>query len=85
MGTNFYLEMQFCPCCGRPMAEVHLGKTSNNSFIFHRQPGLQIPEQFKTISKLGVIKDEYGKVISYEIFCKIIDESVHEFFDNDFC
>jgi len=85
MGTNFYLEMQFCPCCGKPMVHTHLGKTSNNSFIFHRQPGIQTPEQFKTISKLGVIRDEYGKEISHEIFCNIIDESVHEFFDNDFC
>lgn len=28
MGTNFYLYVDVCNCCGRPEKEVHLGKRS---------------------------------------------------------
>lgn len=85
MGTNYYLETDFCRCCGKPKVEIHLGKTSNNTFIFHRQKGLQTVENFKCIAELGIVKNEYGEVLSSQQFSNLIDDCIHEFLDNDFC
>ena len=39
MGTNFYLHTDFCPCCGQPRQNVHLGKRSSGwKFLFHKIP-----------------------------------------------
>lgn len=84
MGTNYYLETFFCPCCGKPKTTIHLGKTSGNTFIFHRQKGLQTPEDFKKIVELGVIKNEYGDELSSQQFSNLLDDYVHEFSDRDF-
>lgn len=85
MGTNYYLEIDYCKECGRPKTEIHLGKTSNDEFIFHQQNGLNDLKQMKKLITKGVIKDEYDRIISKEIFFNILDTSELVYVNTDFC
>lgn len=84
MGTNYYLEIDFCKECGRPKTEIHLGKTSNDKFLFHQQNGLQNLDQMKKLITRGVIKNEYEQSISEEIFLNILDTSELEYINTNF-
>lgn len=61
MGTNYYLHTDFCPCCGKPREEVHLGKTSYGwKFLFHKTKQVYDYKSFCNFIKQGIIYDEYG-------------------------
>lgn len=99
MGTNYYLRYNYCPCCGHPRSELHLGKASHGwRFIFNKTNEIQNFEDFKNFIERGTIYDEYDRIVSYtelielinykqkekiDIDCELIDGYV--FSDSDFC
>ena len=65
MGTNFYLETDFCPCCGKPKSKIHLGKASMGwKFLFRKSDLIQNYNDFCKVIERGVIVDEYDVPIS---------------------
>ena len=69
MGTNYYLHENVCSTCGRS-SELHIGKSSAGwVFALHVIPELGLNtlndwEKRWTGSQAGVIKDEYGSVVT---------------------
>lgn len=80
MGTNYYLETDHCPCCGRPKQVLHIGKNSAGwRFCFDGQDLKSFDiEEIKKQLKNGNIKDEYGEEISYNDFFKMIRRKCNE-------
>ncbi len=65
MGTNFYLETDFCPCCGKPKSKIHLGKASMGwKFLFRKSDLIQNYNDFCKVIERGVIVDEYERQVS---------------------
>lgn len=99
MGTNFYLETDFCPCCGKPKNKIHLGKSSVGwKFLFKKSDLIQNYNDFLKVIKQGVIVDEYDENISELEMIKLIQrkqkEKAHDrccdiegynFLGDDFC
>ena len=101
MGTNYYLHKDFCPCCGKPKKEIHIGKSSIGlRFLFYKSSEIYDYESFIKAIKTGVIYDEYGNVISSDEMVKIVklkqDEETHskygdkciegyDFSESEFC
>lgn len=76
MGTNYYLEFDRCPHCGRPQQRIHLGKNSCGcKFLFQKSEFIKNFEDFKKMIKQGTIVDEYDRVISEQEMLEIIEES----------
>jgi len=79
MGTNYYLETDFCPCCGTPKLNIHIGKSSCGwKFLFHKQPCINDFEDVKRIIHRGRLIDEYGSQISTEEFLKMVEVKQQE-------
>jgi hypothetical protein len=99
MGTNYYLQTDFCPCCGKPRQTLHLGKSSHGwKFLFHQQPRIFDYESFCKVIDTGIIVDEYDNQLSKDDLLDIIGSfqngKDHEgaeiiggynFLDTDFC
>ena len=71
MGTNFYLELKPCECCGRADEPLHIGKSSAGwVFALHVYPemGINNLEDWKRIFKKDgkKIVSEYGDEKTYE-------------------
>lgn len=85
LGTNYYLHIDICEKCGRPLEIKHLGKSSNGwKFLFHKQKGMEDYESFMNIVEICVnngakIVDEYDNEISYIDFVKLIRSKQHEY------
>lgn len=61
MGTNYYLHSDFCPCCGKPRKETHLGKLSMGwKFLIHKTNKVFDYNSLCNFIETGIIKDEYG-------------------------
>lgn len=74
MGTNYYLHTDFCPCCGKPKKEIHLGKCSVGwKFLIHKTKKTSNYKDFCNFIKTGIIKDEYGEEWTTEDFLDLVD------------
>lgn len=99
MGTNYYLHTNYCPCCGKPREEIHLGKSSIGwKFLFHKTKQVYNYKSFCKFIKTGNIYNEYGEKVNdielldyiktYQQYrhhpnCEIIDG--YDFIGGDFC
>lgn len=73
MGTNYYLNTNHCPCCGKARTETHLGKASYGwKFLFHKTGQVVDYNSFCEFIKTGVIKDEYGRDVNPEELLTLI-------------
>lgn len=84
MGTNYYINFDYCPSCGRGM-RLHIGKKSAGwrfSFAAHKKPNIQCTHDWRELLKYMPIIDEYDNEISYEAFFEIIEESRREPFNH---
>lgn len=74
MGTNYYVRLNPCECCGR-YNEYHIGKSSMGwCFSLHIEPNEGI-KNLKDVCKLmeqGHIYNEYGDHISQATMYEII-------------
>lgn len=101
MGTNYYLETYYCPCCGKPRKTEHLGKSSIGwKFLFHKTDRIKDFKSFCDFIKEGEVKDEYGRTIDKKKLVELIEskqkdkshipeEAIiidnYDFCDEDFC
>ena len=78
MGTNYYLQTDFCPCCGKPRQTLHLGQSSHGwKFLFHQQPRIFDYESFYRVIDTGIIVHDYERQLSKDDLIDIIE--YHEF------
>jgi len=84
MGTNFYTKLNECESCGR-YNEIHLGKSSYGwQFSFQYNGGLfykNISEMKKWL-KGRTIENEYGEIIKYDEFWKMVKAKQKKEFQN---
>lgn len=96
MGTNYYLETDFCPCCGKPKSKIHLGKSSAGwKFLFRKTDCVKSYDDFLEFIKKGVIVDEYNVPIPEFEMIDLIQtkqkekshgfDDEYDFLDGDFC
>lgn len=79
MGTNYYLEKDFCVCCGKPKTVVHLGKASAGwRFLFHKQKELNNIQDVKVLLLNGIVRDEYDTNMSPNLFLKMVEDKQKE-------
>ena len=69
MGTNYYVEIPECKCCGHAPDPVHVGKSSGGwKFLFARHDDLGLISKATWCEYLhkhnGKTRDEYGGEIS---------------------
>lgn len=81
MGTNFEIETNICPVCGRPEQKLHIGKLSAGwVFQLHVIPELGINdlEDWKRVFRTGTVRitDEYGESATIEEMETYITEGV---------
>lgn len=85
MGTNYYWRPKpACKSCGREYLGIHIGKSSAGwNFSLHIFNAIEYDNitkdirnlaDWKKLLKIGVIADEYGRLISYEDMIKEITE-----------
>lgn len=75
MGTNYYLDLEICPKCGRSQEHLHIGKSSAGwRFLFHLIPKRVLTvEQWKSLIHPGRVTNEYGDVISEKDFWSMVE------------
>ena len=79
MGTNYYLERNVCPECGKADESWHIGKSSAGwCFALHIMPDRDIhdlPDWLNEFEDTGTrIIDEYGREVSAKDMVSIITE-----------
>lgn len=79
MGTNYYwYEKHACPTCQREFPGRHIGKSSAGwCFSLHIYPNpedgdIHVLEDWQKLYQSGIIRDEYGRIISAEKMTDII-------------
>lgn len=77
MGTNYYVAINYCDCCGRyDIGDIHIGK-SNYGWCFcfrgYRTERLVSWKAWKEYLKDKIITDEYGERIGYDDFVKYVE------------
>jgi len=79
MGTNYYLRLRFCPCCGR-IDEHHIGKASAGwKFLFRVTKNIDVNEwKGETLHYAGWsdeegIFNEHGDKVSYDDFWEMVE------------
>ena len=75
MGTNYYLHLNPCPCCGREDEAWHIGKSSGGwCFALHIFGNIETLEDWKKAfyNPETKIVNEYDEEISPEEMLKII-------------
>src|SRR5699024_8675122 len=63
MGTNYYLERDVCPKCGRGDEPIHIGKSSVGwcfALAIYPDDGIHDIADWVPLFRDGYIKDEYG-------------------------
>lgn len=68
MGTNYYLQDETCPHCGRGADKLHIGKSSAGwCFSLHVMPEIGLNDLSDWKSRwdkpTAIITDEYGETI----------------------
>lgn len=76
MGTNYYVETNYCNCCGRH-DKLHIGKKScGHPFVFYTGWSFKSAETWMLyLEQNRTIINEYGDLVTYEDFCEIVNES----------
>ena len=77
MGTNYYITLDACACCGRGGEELHIGKSSGGwcfSLNTHPENGIESLEDWKAVWADKPIKDEYGNTINPDEMLRIITQ-----------
>lgn len=75
MGTNYYIKKDFCPCCGKPRQELHIGKASYGwRFLAYIPTQIKSFDDYVHLLSTGLIFDEYGTQKSKEDILEIIME-----------
>lgn len=76
MGTNYYLETDFCPTCGHPRQRIHIGKLSCGwVFCFQKYPDADtLKKWFNKLNK-GKIVTEYDELYTLDKFKTIIQQT----------
>ena len=86
MGTNYYLNTDYCPCCGQSKQRLHIGKSSAGwRFNFdgaelgttNFKYGDSI-DRIREKLKHGNIENEYGEQLSYDDFFAIVEKKQTE-------
>lgn len=75
MGTNYYVVKNKCECCNRHDS-YHIGKNSYGwrfSFRGYAWDNLLSWKQWKEFLITQEIQNEYGEVVPYEEFVKIVE------------
>jgi len=73
MGTNYYVKTTKCNCCGHTPEQLHIGKSSAGwQFSFHSTKDIRSYKQWLEYLKDEVIEDEYGDVVSLEVFKELV-------------
>lgn len=81
MGTNYYLKIEVCKCCGRGSETLHIGKSACGwkfAFRIYEDKNIRnVGDWIKVIEdKDNTIKDIYDKKISSAEFIDLIDSKV---------
>lgn len=69
MGTNYYMTVNACQCCGRAESELHIGKSSGGwvfSLNTHPENGIETLDDWRAAWADNRIRDEYGQTITPE-------------------
>lgn len=77
MGTNYYLQKDACPHCGRAADEIHIGKSSGGwVFALHVYPDIGIRDlaDWLPLFEMNPMRDEYGTAIDATTMRTIITE-----------
>jgi hypothetical protein len=79
MGTNYYLNIDPCPTCGRAKEELHIGKSSGGwCFALHVYPNLEINNladwQRRWSKENTQIRNEYGDITTKDEMLDIITQ-----------
>lgn len=75
MGTNYYLHKDFCPCCGRPNEEIHIGKYSAGwKFLFKKHPFIKSKSDLDKFLETGTIYTEYCKPVTLTDFKLLVEK-----------
>lgn len=77
MGTNYYLHQNTCDHCGRSDERLHIGKSSSGwcfSLCVHPWERINDLPEWVERWKTGIIKNEYGDIITPEAMLEIITE-----------
>lgn len=77
MGTNYYLHENTCKHCGRSDERLHIGKSSAGwcfALRIHPDQGINDLPDWGERWNRGIIKNEYGDVISPEDMLSAITE-----------
>ena len=79
MGTNYYVATNRCECCKRFDEEVHIGKKSFGwafSFRGYKEypENLTSWQKWKAYLKDKEIVNEYGDIVQYYEFVKMVEE-----------
>ena len=77
MGTNYYMQRNGCPHCGRGEEELHIGKSSGGwafSLNTHPGDGIETIDDWRAAWRGGSIRDEYGQSITPEEMERIVTE-----------
>ena len=80
MGTNYYYIKNACKTCGHSDNREHIGKSSWGwTFSFHETFDCKSWKdwQEQLISGEGEIFDEYGDLVGFEDFKKIVEDRAH--------
>lgn len=78
MGTNYYVTIAPCKCCGRGAEDIHIGKSSAGwKFLFQRHGLLGLTTKAAWVNFLrankGAIKDEYGERVTAASLISLIE------------
>lgn len=77
MGTNYYLHKNTCEHCGRSDERLHIGKSSSGwcfSLCVHPWKHINDLPDWVEVWKDGVIKSEYGEVVTPDEMLAVITE-----------
>ena len=80
MGTNYYLNTDYCPCCGQSKQRLHIGKSSAGWRFNFDGADLKTMDINKIKEKLkhGNIENEYGEEFSFDEFWEIVEDKQKE-------
>ena len=79
MGTNYYLHKNTCDHCGRSDEPIHIGKSSGGwcfALCVHPEDHINDLPDWAEAWQDGIIKDEYGNVITQESMTKLITDRI---------